>query len=137
MNRRLILVAVIAVICIIAVSAFLFLPKVELKLTNFQASLENAIVSSGVSVPFVVDANFTVTNTGNKESTAFTIWIDSSNVNYAISRDSILIEPLKAGESRVIDVGGLGRGYPDLTLNYAGQSKTFHFGDEITLTAFG
>lgn len=137
MNRKLIALVLIAVIAVVGVSAYLFYPRVDLKIDNYQASLENTIVSSGVSVPFVVDANFTITNTGNKDSTSMILRISQSNSNYPIPSEPITIEPLKVGESRVIEIGSLGRGYPDLRLSYSGQSQTFHFGDSITLTSYG
>ena len=137
MNRTLIAIVLIAVIAIVGVSAYLFYPRVELKIDNYQASLEDTIVSSGIKVPFVVDANFTITNTGNKDSTTMTLYVGQGSTNYPISQEPRTIQPLNAGESRVINIGGLGRGYPDLRLSYSGQSQTFHFGDEITLTSYG
>ena len=139
MNRKLLLISGIAVVTVIIVVVFAipeFSPasKVSLKIENFHATLEKALIFQGVYGNFVTDANFTITNMGNTDSDSFIIFVDTSEVSRAIPIDSIKVEPIKAGETRIVVLEGYsGQGYPDLSLQYGGKSYKFHFGDAITI----
>lgn len=141
MNRKLLLISGIIVVIVIMVVVFAIpdfspSPKVILKVENFQFTLEQTKIS-GVYVPYVTKANFTITNIGDKDSTSCLIFIDSSAVSYAVPRDPIKIDPIKSGETKLVVLGALGRGYPDLSLQYGGKSYQFHFGEETTIESFG
>jgi hypothetical protein len=137
MNRKLLVISVIAIVIVVLIVYAVF-PKVSLKVDNFHATLEEALIFQGVYSNFVTDANFTITNMGNKDSTSFRIFVDTSEVSRAIPTDSINVEPIKAGETRIIVLEGYsGQGHPKLIINYGSKSNTIHFGDRITIDSFG
>ena len=143
MNRKLLAISGIAVITVIIVVVFANpdfspLPKVILKVDNFQATLEQALVSQGVYSNFVTNANFTITNIGSKDSVSFTIFVETFGVSRSTSIDPIEIQPLRVGETRVVALEGYsGEGYPTLILHYQDDSQKFLFGDKSTINSFG
>lgn len=143
MNRKLLLISGIVVVTVILLGVFANpdfspLPKVSLKVDNFQATLEQAFIYQGVYSNFVTNANFTITNIGSKDSVSFTIFVETIGVSRSTSIDPIDIQPLKVGETRVVALEGYsGQGYPTLILQYEDDSHKFLFGDKLTINSFG
>lgn len=143
MNRKLLLISGIAVVIVIIIGVFANpqfspLPKVILKVDNFQATLELALIYQGVYSNFVTNANFTITNIGSKDSVSFTIFVETFGVNRSTSIDPIDVQPIRVGETRVVALEGYsGQGYPTLILQYQDDSDKFLFGDKSTIYSFG
>ena len=142
MNRKLLAISGIVVVTVIIVVVFANpdfspLPKVTLKVDNFQATLEQALIYQGVNSTFVTDANFTITNIGSKDSVSFTIFVETIGVSRSISIDPIEVHPIRAGETRVVALEGYsGQGCPTLILRYEDDSHKFLFGDKLTINSF-
>ena len=137
MNRKLLAISVIALV-IVAMIVYAVFPKVSLKVDNIHYKIEKVLIEQGVYSNFVTDASFTITNMGNKDSTSFIIYVDTSELIRAVPIDSIIVEPIKAGETRLIALKGYsGQGAPKLMINYGGKSNTFQFGERITIDSFG
>lgn len=143
MNRKLLLISGIAVVIVIIIGVFANpqfspLPKVILKVDNFQATLELALIYQGVYSNFVTNANFTITNIGSKDSVSFTIFVETFGVSRSTSIDPIDVQPIRVGETRVVALEGYsGQGYLTLILQYQDDSDKFLFGDKSTIYSFG
>lgn len=132
MNRKFLLIISALAVAIVLMIVVVSFPKVVFEVDNFQATLEQASIHQGADSTFVTDANFTITNTGNKDSVSFTIFVETIGVSRSISIDPIEIHPIKVGETRVIALEGYpGQGYPTLILRYEDDSHKFRFGDRI------
>jgi hypothetical protein len=137
MNRKFLLIISALTVAIVLIIVVVSFPKVALEVDNFQATLEQALIYQGVNSTFVTDANFTITNTGNKDSVSFTIFVETIGASRSTSIDPIDIQPLRMGETRVVTLEGYsGQGYPTLILHYQDDSHKFLFGDRLTVESW-
>lgn len=107
-------------------------PNVVLKFGNYQASLQPTIIGYGgigVTFPFIVNLNFTVTNLGNETSLEFLVFVNPQTTKWTVPADPnpITVSPIHPNEARLIDLYGYSaRNYPNISVQYYGQAATFH-----------